>query len=84
MKYIMLITSTFLVGCNTMPLNPEWPPAPNVNSCDTLQDAGQSEKLSELLSVVAANYGKYYECAARVEAWQDWYKTQKRIYENAK
>jgi hypothetical protein len=26
----------------------------------------------------------YYECAAKVDGWNDWYQEQKRIYESVK
>lgn len=83
MKYVLLAV-LFLAGCDTMPSRPAWPDSPDVGQCEQLKDAAQSEKLSELLSVVATNYGKYHECSARVDAWQDWYNKQKKIYNESK
>lgn len=40
-------------------------------------------KASELLDVVVQNYGACNENAAKLEAWQEWYRTQKDIFESA-
>lgn len=85
MKWSILACSLLLAGCNHMPAKPDWPKAPNVESCpEQLKDAPVTEKLSVLMETVTANYGTYHECKARVEAWQQWYKDQKKIYEEAK
>jgi hypothetical protein len=41
-------------------------------------------KLSEVVSVVAKNYGQYQECQIKSETWVEWYKTQKQIFESVK
>lgn len=84
MKWLIIFSAVLLSGCDTMPAKPAWPAAPNVGSCPALNDAAPSEKLSDLLSTVTTNYGKYHECAARVDAWQQWHKEQKEIYNQAK
>lgn len=46
---------------------------------------GTSEvKVPELLTTVTENYGSCYEAIEKLKAWQDWYKTQKQIYEEVK
>jgi hypothetical protein len=46
---------------------------------------GTSEvKVPELLTVVTENYGSCFENTEKLKAWQDWYKTQKQIYEEVK
>jgi hypothetical protein len=46
---------------------------------------GTSEvKVPELLTTVTENYGACYEAIEKLKAWQDWYKTQKQIYEDVK
>jgi hypothetical protein len=35
-----------------------------------------------MLKVVVTNYGQYHECRAKVEAWIDWYKSQKEIHDS--
>jgi len=39
-------------------------------------------KASELLDTVVVNYGTYYEVAEKLKGWQDWYRSQKAIFEN--
>jgi hypothetical protein len=41
-------------------------------------------KLSDTIDVVVKNYSKYHECRAKVDAWTEWHKTQKQIFENVK
>lgn len=41
-------------------------------------------KASELLDTVVQNYGSCHETAAKLEAWQEWYKEQKKIFESVK
>jgi hypothetical protein len=48
----------------------------------TAQDG--TRELSQLLETVVDNYATYYECAARVDAWQEWYDTQRKIFEGIK
>jgi hypothetical protein len=31
---------------------------------------------------VTINYNTYYECAVKVDAWQEWYQIQKKIHED--
>ena len=84
MKFGVLLVSLLLVGCNSIPPQyPKWPDLPKVGTCPELDLATSSEKLSELLSTVAKNYGKYHECTARAQAWEQWYKDQRAIYEEA-
>lgn len=46
---------------------------------------GTSEvKVPELLTTVTDNYGSCHEAIEKLKAWQDWYKTQKQIYEEVK
>jgi hypothetical protein len=41
-------------------------------------------KASQLIDRVVENYGSCHENAAKVEAWQEWYKEQKKIFESVK
>ena len=38
-------------------------------------------KASDLLDTVVENYGRYNEIREKLVAWQEWYKQQKRIFE---
>jgi hypothetical protein len=40
-----------------------------------------SVKASELLETVVDNYGTCHETAEKLRGWQEWYRTQKRIFE---
>jgi hypothetical protein len=39
-------------------------------------------KASELLDTVVVNYGTYYEVAEKLRGWQEWYRSQKAIFES--
>lgn len=78
--FIMLIC---LAGCSTVvPVTAKFPDKPgNTELCPALDEAKDNVKLSELTSTVAKNYSTYYECAVKVETWNEWYEKQKRIFE---
>ena len=50
---------------------------------DTL-GAASEVKASELIGTVIENYGTYYQVVERLKGWQDWYRTQKAIFEQIK
>jgi len=41
-------------------------------------------KASQLLDRVVENYGACHENSAKLEAWQEWYREQKKIFESVK
>jgi hypothetical protein len=41
-------------------------------------------KASEVLEVIVDNYATCYEIRTKLKAWQEWYQTQKQIYEEVK
>jgi hypothetical protein len=88
MKYALLISVMFLTACSTpVPVSQKFPDVPKalVEKCDSLKKIeGDKVAITEMLKVVVANYGMYYECAAKVDGWNDWYLEQKRIYESIK
>ena len=43
-----------------------------------------SVKASELIETVVDNYGACHENAERLRGWQEWYRTQKKIFESIK
>jgi len=87
MKYV-LILALLLTGCSTLvPVRQSFPELPSelaVECPDLEQLAPDTKQLSDVVVVVSKNYGTYYECQARKEAWVQWYKSQKQIYEGAK
>lgn len=88
MKYATLILVVLLTACATpVPISQRFPDVPKalIEQCASLKKIeGDRVAITEMLKVVVANYGMYYECAAKVDGWNDWYTEQKRIYESAK
>jgi len=81
-KYVAVL---LLAGCAaTVPVKQVFPTAPPelLKLCPSLTTIDTPEvKLSELMSVVSANYTKYYECSNVLEAWITWYNQNKKISE---
>jgi len=88
MKYIILGLAIVLTACSTpVPVSQRFPDVPKalVERCESLRKVeGDKVAITEMLKVVVQNYGMYYECAAKVDGWNDWYLEQKRIYESVK
>jgi len=76
----------FLVGCSTVvPVTAKFPEKPqNVEACPQLETVPNDVKLSGLTATTTKNYSSYYECAVKVDTWNEWYEKQKRIFENIK
>jgi hypothetical protein len=87
MKYIVLSLALVLAACSTAPVKQKFPEVPKalVERCESLKKIeGDRVAITEMLKVVVQNYGMYYECAAKIDGWNDWYLEQKRIYESVK
>ncbi len=88
MKIIILSLTLLLISCATpVPVAPKFPDAPQVlkDKCEQLRKIeGDKVAITEMLKVVIHNYSLYYECSTKVEGWQEWYDTQKKIYESVK
>ncbi len=88
MKYISLVLASLLTACSTpVAVTQKFPEVPKalVERCESLKKIeGDRVAITEMLKVVVQNYGMYYECAAKVDGWNDWYLEQKRIYESVK
>ena len=84
MKLWALIPTVFLTGClTTAPKFPDIPPELQ-KACPELQEAAKdTQELSKLLDVVVVNYSTYYECRVKVDAWLQWHKEQKEIFDKA-
>jgi hypothetical protein len=82
---IPLIFLLVLAGCKTdTPTNVaiKFPGVPQdiMEACPDLKTVDpNTEKLSEVLPVIVDNYSSYYECKLKVDAWIEWYNTQKSI-----
>lgn len=85
---IVFFLVTVLAGCSTtVPVKPKFPESvPTLmEPCPELkQTPVETTKLSEVISVVALNYGQYHLCKSKVEAWIEWYNEQKKIYKEIK
>ena len=88
MKYVSLLLALFLVACSTtVPVRQKFPEVPQalIEKCENLKKIeGDKVAITEMLKVVIQNYTLYYECSTKVEGWQEWYDTQKKIYESIK
>lgn len=81
--FVMIIVAS-CAGCSTVvPVTAKFPDAPVSASerCSELQEVAKDAKLSELATVVSNNYRLYYECAVKVETWQEWHQKQKEIFD---
>jgi hypothetical protein len=84
-KIIYLIFPILITGCS-IPVKPNFPDIPKnlEESCPELKEAKRdSDKLSDLLETVTTNYARYHECHIKVQAWSEWYKNQKKIFEGS-
>jgi len=85
MKYLLLVL--MLVGCSTtVPVTAKFPEAPkySLQSCPQLQLLKEDSKLSDIATTITINYSTYYDCAVKNDAWIEWYKIQKHIFESVK
>ena len=86
--FLILLFLVIAAGCSTpVPVKQKFPEVPQalVEKCENLKKVeGDRVAITEMLKVVVQNYGMYYECAAKVDGWQDWYNEQKRIYDSVK
>lgn len=88
MRIIMIsFLLVFLTGCSLVPVKRKFPDAPEVllKPCEELKTIeGDKIAITEVLKTVVANYQMHYECANKVDGWQDWYKDQKAIFNSVK
>ena len=84
----VVLLSLLLVGCSTVvPVTQKFPEAPGnvaMTPCPQLQKIAEDAKLSDISKTITVNYGTYYECAVKTDAWIEWYKIQKEIFDKAK
>ena len=86
MRYAVIL-ALLLTGCSTVvPVVARFPDAPGkgaMTACPDLQKLKDDAKLSDVATTVTINYGTYYECAVKTDAWQEWYAIQRIIFEKA-
>lgn len=83
MRYLLLVL--LLAGCSTtVPVVMNFPEVPKelLEQCRELQKTPEDATLSDIAKKISINYESYHECAAKNDAWVEWYHKQKHIYES--
>ena len=84
MKRLLIMLALMLAGCSTVvPVKHEFPAVPPAleEPCPLLKEADPADKsLEGLLTVMVVNYTSYHQCANKTLEWQEWYRSQKKIY----
>ena len=82
----LLIIPLLLTACSTtVPVKHKFPAVPPAlsESCQTLKKIeGDQVSIVDLHKTVVENYTTYYECSIKVDAWNEWYKQQREIFES--
>jgi hypothetical protein len=90
MKTIILGLAVLLAGCSiTTPVKRNFPDAvPSLQEkcpgLSTIESTGKEVSITDMLKTVVKNYGSYYECANKVDGWNEWYDKQRKIFESVK
>ena len=86
MRLIIVAFAFLLTGCLATPVKRNFPEAPDVlkERCPVLEKVADDVKLSELTKTIATNYTTYYDCSVKMDAWIEWYRVQKQIFETVK
>lgn len=84
MKSLLIPLILLLSACaSVVPVKQQWPEAPGLQSqqpCLPLKPLSSNPLLSDVAKTVAHNYTEYYQCAVKLEAWQEWYLKQELIH----
>ena len=86
MNKLILLFVTLLYGCSTaVPVTAKFPEVPErlLVRCPQLKKLEEEAKLSDISKTVTINYTTYYECAVKHDAFVEWYKIQKDIFDKA-
>jgi hypothetical protein len=86
MKYLACFLLVLVTGCSSVPIAPKFPEVPEriLQKCPQLEKLKEEPKLSEVAKNITNNYTTYYECAVKHDAFVEWYRIQKKIYESVK
>jgi len=88
MKYIIILCTVFISACATsVPVTVLFPGPPGKEvtvPCPPLKKLNDDAKLSDIARITTENFTTYYECGIKVEAWNEWYAEQKKIFESVK
>jgi hypothetical protein len=83
---IFIILAFLATGCSTVvPVTAKFPEVPDrlLVRCPQLEKLSNESKLSDVSKTVTINYTTYYECAVKHDAFVEWYKIQKDIFDKA-
>ena len=83
---IFIILAFLATGCSTVvPVTVKFPEVPDrlLVKCPQLEKLGNEPKLSDMSKTVTINYTTSYECAVKHDAFVEWYKIQKDIFDKA-
>lgn len=85
MKKFIVVLTLCLTAC-TVPVQREFPSVPKtlMEKPVPLKQVPENSSFSIMLDTMLDNYSSYYVISERLNAWQDWYKQQKSIFENTK
>ena len=85
---MLSVSCLILPGCfTTAPVKMPWPEVPSnlLEPASNLQPLPEDKKtLTDLIENANENFGTYYQIKSKYEAWQEWYNSQKKIYESVK
>ena len=87
MKYLLAILLLTITGCSTtVPVVAKFPEVPSqlTVACAKLKEADSKPEISELTNTILHNYAEYHICAIRLDAWNEWYIEQKKLFEALK
>lgn len=86
MKYLVLLSFLFTVGCTTVPVDRKFPKIPEElkQSCPDLKTIPDNSKMSDVVEIIVSNYGQYKECQIKVDSWLKWYNEQQKIFDGVK
>lgn len=87
MKYILMSLAVLLTGCSTAPVVMKFPEVPEalMQKCEDLEKVpADTKQLSVTAEIVIKNYSKYHQCRIKVEEWQEWYHSNKKLFESVK
>lgn len=83
---IFVVLAFLITACSTaVPLTAKFPEAPAMlkEKCPLLKTIeGERVSIVDFTKTVSENYTTYHQCAARTDAWIEWYNQQKKIWED--
>ena len=84
MRYLAISLVLWLSGCAAVPVAASFPEAPAMlmeRCADLKLIAGEKISIVDFVKIITENYTTYHECSAQNQAWQEWYTTQKKIWD---